>query len=80
MSNGEICCLLQVCCPPISQERVDEVARELVKDTICDEAQAQRVAEWLIDRIDNAFGGTLVALLSSVATAVRENDKKHKKD
>jgi hypothetical protein len=79
MSNGEACCLLQVCCPPAAKQRVDEIAAAMVADDVCDKEHAEKIAEWFVNRIDTAFGGTLVDFLSSVATAVRENDKKHKR-
>lgn len=47
--NGEVCCILGVCCPPESQERVEALARELVKDAVCsDTLEAYKYATWIL--------------------------------
>jgi hypothetical protein len=74
--NGEVCCILGVCCPPLSSEQTDALARELVKDRVCAEmVDAKRIARWTLKHFDLAPAGSLVALKSALAGLVREHDK-----
>lgn len=64
--NGEVCCILGVCCPAGSDGQVNALAVELVKDGICSEnPDASRVAAWVLKHFDLAEKGTLDALRAS---------------
>lgn len=46
--NGEVCCILGICCPPESEERVEALAREIGKAFECSHDDAKRFARWMI--------------------------------
>lgn len=46
--NGEVCCILGICCPPESQARVEALAREIEKDHKCTPDVAYRMAAWTL--------------------------------
>lgn len=48
MSNGEVCCIVGVCCPPARAKA--RLALELVKDCGCDETTADTVAGYVFER------------------------------
>lgn len=79
--NGEVCCILQVCCPP---EALDgngsptakaekALAKELVKDQVVDKATAERVAAWLYGHFELAPAGSLTLFKAEIARLAREN-------
>lgn len=49
MSNGEVCCILGVCCPPAArrQSAVDHLKTECG----CSEEMAGKVFDWFDDRV-----------------------------
>jgi hypothetical protein len=55
MSNGEICCLMGVCCPPEAQEAA--LATFIAGDDTCDQATAEKVAKRLLKKLDLAPKG-----------------------
>lgn len=69
--NGEVCCILQVCCPPGSQASVDALAREMLKDGVCDAEYAPTVAAWVMKHFDLAPAGSLSAFKGEIARLAR---------
>lgn len=66
--NGEVCCILGVCCPPGSEAQANALASELVKDGICSEnPEANKVARWVLKHFDLAPAGTLTDLKKQIA-------------
>ena len=64
MSNGEVCCLLGVCCPPASR-RVRAVA-VISADTGLSTAEAEKAFDWFDVRFDFAAKGTLQPLIDDI--------------
>ena len=83
--NGEVCCILQVCCPP--EERAAALAKEMKKDGIgnkdemlteveADKAR-QEFANYVFKNFDLAPAGTLAPLVKSIAdVAVKAHEHK----
>lgn len=65
--NGEVCCILGVCCPAGSQAQQDALEKELVKDGICAKSEAPRYAGWLLQNFDLAPVGSLTKLKAEIA-------------
>lgn len=70
MSNGEVCCILGVCCPPDAQQAA--LSSALVKDQVCTPEYAEAVSAWLIARFDFAPRGTVQPLIDYVVTHARK--------
>lgn len=70
--NGEVCCILGVCCPPGSAAQASALAKELVKDGVCAEVnEAHRVAVWVLKHFDLAPAGTLTPFKTAIVQAMR---------
>lgn len=76
MANGDVCCILGVCCPPRSPDQTSALARELVAAGVLDETQAAAVAAWILESYDLAPPGSLDDLKKEIAKMVRKSDKK----
>ncbi len=63
--NGEVCCILGVCCPPGSAQATAALAKEMVKDGVCSEEYAQAVAAWVYEHFDLGPKGTVAPLLQA---------------
>ena len=48
--NGQACCFFGVCCPPGSEEQIDAVTDEMVKDLKCVRTEAREHVAWLLNR------------------------------
>lgn len=70
--NGEVCCVLGICCPPGSDAQTRALAKELVKDQICPDDSAHAVAAWVLKHFDLAPAGTLSDFKSRIATVARQ--------
>lgn len=46
--NGEVCCILGICCPPESAARVEALAKEIAKDLKCSPSEARDHARWTL--------------------------------
>lgn len=68
MPNGEVCCLLAVCCPP--ERRREKFVKALVKDGQ-NEAAATAFVDWTLERFDLAPKGTMDELISAVGMMAR---------
>lgn len=75
--NGEANCILAVCCPPGSEAQSKALARELVKDGVCDKEYAPTVAKWLLKHFDLAPAGTLQPFKDAIAKLAREPQRDH---
>jgi hypothetical protein len=70
--NGEVCCILGICCPPNSAEQTNALAAELVKDKVCSEnPEAHKVAHWVLKHFDLAPKGTVAPLVTEIARMAR---------
>lgn len=72
--NGEVCCVLGVCCPAGSEAQAQALATELAKDGVCEEREALKIAKWTLKHFDLAPAGSLTELKGAIASLVR---KKH---
>ena len=73
MSNGEVCCILGVCCPPTEQRAA--IVKALVRDTAMNEETAEDAAEWIMRTVDLAPKGSLDALKVSFAQTKHQGDQ-----
>lgn len=69
--NGEVCCILGICCPPNSEAQREALARELVKDGLAHPREASGLAEWILKHFDLAPAGSLVGLKAAITTMAR---------
>lgn len=67
--NGEVCCILGVCCPARSLEQRAALAHELARAFPTIDAPA--VAEWLLTQFDLAPADTLTDFKNAVARMAR---------
>ena len=74
--NGEVCCILAVCCPPGSRSQRDALAREMVKADVCDEMYATDIAAWFVKNFDLAEVGTLQPFVKSIKKQARHSQEK----
>lgn len=73
MSNGEVCCILGVCCPPA--ERKIKVSPILEADLGLTATQAEAVWDWFDSRVDFAPKGLVQPLIDHVADQARSHPK-----
>lgn len=73
--NGEVCCILGVCCPPQSAKQVNALAKEMMKDVGCSEAVAIQAATWVVKNFDLAPAGSLDVLRSTFVHHARKLPK-----
>ena len=72
MSNGEVCCILQVCCPPEALGARRKALRTwLVQSAGCHADCAEAVAKELLDAFDFAPAGTIGPLVRATAEMAR---------
>jgi hypothetical protein len=57
MPNGEVCCLLQVCCPPEVARRT--MAEKMMHKWDIDPKAARACADWLYDHFQLLPAGTI---------------------
>jgi hypothetical protein len=74
--NGQVCCILGVCCPPNSAAQVSALAKELSADCAVAPGDAERYAKWLLTHFDLAPKGTLGGLVSEIAKHARHGGAK----
>ena len=63
--NGEVCCILGVCCPPGSARQVRALEEEMVKAG-CASADAEKMAPWILQHFDLAPAGTLAPFRDAI--------------
>lgn len=71
MSNGAVCCILGVCCPPESPSQRVALAQELEHDTGVPMEYCETVAAQILKDYDLAPKGTLQAFKDAIAKMVR---------
>lgn len=74
--NGEVNCLLAVCCPDGSPAQLDTLTKVLVRETGVEEEYAQKCATYMLVNFDLAEKGTLTDFKASIARLAR--GPKHK--
>jgi hypothetical protein len=70
--NGEVCCILGVCCPPGSEAQSAALAKELTNDMVCSDTEARVVAAWLLKHFDLAPKGTVAPIITEIAKMARK--------
>lgn len=74
--NGEVCCILGVCCPP--EQRAQALANEMEKDGCFDASRlskkdkAYRVAAYIFKHFDLVPAGTGVPLMKAAAAHAKK--------
>lgn len=66
MPNGHVCCILGVCCPARSDEQRKALSEEMVNDLGCNQNEARKFADWVIDNFDLAPVGSLDAYRDAI--------------
>ncbi len=69
--NGEVCCILSVCCPPEAAEAA--LAKSLMEHVGCTEADAKKHAAFTMAHFDLAPKGTLGGLKTAIADMARKH-------
>lgn len=70
--NGEVCCILGVCCPPGSQAQAEALAGVFLNEGVCKErAEAIAVAKSVLSHFDLAPAGSLTAFKADIAKMAR---------
>jgi hypothetical protein len=64
--NGEVCCILGVCCPPGSEAQASALAKEMSQDLGISKDQAKVYADWCLKHFDLAPKGKLEPLVSAI--------------
>jgi hypothetical protein len=71
MSNGDVCCILGICCPPDSASQVSAFANELQHDTGAPAEYCAQIAAQVLKDYDLAPKGLLQPLKDRIATMAR---------
>ena len=71
MSDGEVCCILGVCCPPAV--RRERAVAQIANETGLMVVDAATVFDWFDARFDFAPKGTIQGLIDQVAKDAREH-------
>jgi hypothetical protein len=74
MSNGEVCCILGVCCPP--EERRERAVTQIANETGTTATDAGVVFDWFDSRFDFAPKGMLQPLIDRIAEDARTHPEK----
>lgn len=69
MSNGEVCCILGVCCPPA--KRRGTMIAHLAADTGVSTAHAEAAVDWVLERFDLGPKGFVTPLVRHIAEQAR---------
>ncbi len=71
--NGEVNCILGVCCPEGSEAQVDALALEMEKGLPeLDAEYLHACARWVLENFDLAEKGTLTKIKASIARLARQ--------
>lgn len=71
MSNGEVCCILGVCCPPESAEQIQSMADTMAKETGLEPETCTHAAKWVLSNYDLAPHKSLREFKSKLAEHIR---------
>ena len=69
--NGEVCCILAVCCPANSEKQRKALANEMAKALNGNPEDTQPAADWILENFDLAPAGSLTNLKTAVADLAR---------
>lgn len=73
--NGEVCCILGICCPPESAKQRTALAKQIRVDYPQVPMQyAEQAAEWMLKNFDLAPVGTLGGFKQAIARIAREHE------
>ena len=86
--NGEVCCILGICCPPGSAKQAEALAKEMAKDmrngadafssdsfsAVEIEKFSQWASAWTLKHFDLAEAGTLQPLVQAIANRARKEE------
>lgn len=73
--NGEVNCILGVCCPPGGEGQRAALTREMNK-SLGSNGDCRKYADWMIDNFDLAPKGSLQPFKDEVARLAREGHTK----
>lgn len=74
--NGEVCCILGVCCPSGSESQVTAMVNEFAHDhPEVDRDQVQAVARWVLKNFDLAPAGSLNVFKTKLAEHIKKAQK-----
>lgn len=73
--NGEVCCILGVCCPPGSSAQIDALAKEMSAEIGAPAEKCLPYAAFMLRHFDLAPAGSLAQLKDAVATLARKRAK-----
>jgi hypothetical protein len=68
--NGEVCCILGVCCPPGSEAQANALAKEMASDLGIPVTTAKVYADWCLKHFDLGPKGKVAPLLRAGAKLV----------
>lgn len=71
--NGEVCCILGICCPP--DERRTKVVKALAQDLGWSDDDAAAAFDWFAERVDFGPKGTVQPGIDAVAEMARAHPK-----
>lgn len=72
--NGEVCCILGICCPPSSAKQRLALAKQIRTDyPMVPQQYAEQAAEWILKNFDLAPAGTLGEFKKAIAKIAREH-------
>ncbi len=76
MSNGEVCCILGICCPPdeARQKLIDEMLKRSVM-TLGSKPDVEAHADYILETFDLAPKGLLQPLVDYVALHARKGGR-----
>ncbi len=69
--NGEVCCILGVCCPT-TDEQATALATEMSTDLHMPNEHAAPIAKWLLTHFDLAPAGTLAPYRNAILSHERK--------
>ena len=77
MSDPVKCCILGLCCQPLSNQQYDALAGELHgRGLVANPGEARKVAEWVLSTFDLAPYGSLALFKGEISRMAREKKDK----
>jgi hypothetical protein len=70
-SNGEVCCILGICCPPLAAKQRKTLADEMARAVGCDPDDARKMADWVLETFDLAPVGSLTDFKAAIKKAAK---------
>jgi hypothetical protein len=69
--DGQVCCILGVCCPPAASGLASEAQRVMLAELLSRHATHRALADWLLDTFDFAPHGSLTHLKAELIRHAR---------